>query len=319
MSYRDNDDSYFWGWVIGIAVTIVILGLVIGGITWATGYKKLNVGTMGLSYGAGPFESNHFQGVKTPANGRFFNGLADKLVVLPTTTRNYLVTSDQDRGERAGSDVIFEPTADKINLGWEFNIAFRLNDDPQTIKKFWETTGIKYSADDCPVDSASCRGWDQMLDQVFRPQLENALRDVTARYNFGDLYGNAANQQTALQKVGADLKDNINRVAGGEFFCGATPGACTDMQVTLSRLDAPQQIKDAIAAQQTALANVQTQKNNALAADQQAKAIKAVAAALQEAGPNYVLLQILREHPDKLPELWVVPSGTSVNVQRAAK
>jgi regulator of protease activity HflC (stomatin/prohibitin superfamily) len=307
-----------------VGIIAVIVGIVLG-IGFMTGFEKVPVGQMGLSYGGGPFESNHFQGVKTPGDGRFFNGLADHLVMLPTTTKNYLVTSDQGRGDRAGtSDVIWQPTQ-SVNgqpgpvIGWEFNAAFRLNDNSEIIKNFWQTVGIKYGADDCPTDSADCKGWDTMLDKVVRPQLENALRDVSAGYKFADLYGNAANQQAALEKVGEDLKNNINAVAGGEFFCGPKAETCEDIQLTLSRLDAPQQIKDVSVQQQVAAAQLQVQRNNAQAAVEQAKAIKEVAAALQEAGPNYVLLQILKEHPEKLPELWVVPNNTNVNVNKAAQ
>lgn len=322
---RSYDDQMSGGAVLLICgiIAAIIVGLIFGIATFM-GYKKLNVGTMGLSYGGGPFESSHFQGVKTPADGRFFNGLADHLVVLPTTTRQYLVTSDKGRGDAAGTDVIWQPTQSVGGqpgplIGWEFNAAFRLNDNPDTIKQFWQTVGIKYGADDCPTDNDSCKGWDTMLDKVFRPQLENALRDVSASYKFADLYGNSVNQHAALTKVGEDLKTNINNVAGGEFFCGPQPNSCQDIQLTLSRMDASQAIKDAAENQQVALANKQTQANNAAAAVEQAKAIHSVAGALQEAGPNYVLLQILQQHPEKLPELWVVPQNSSVNVNRAAK
>lgn len=320
MSYQENDVNP--GVVIlSIVAVIAVIAAIVLGIETFAGYKKVNIGTMGLSYGAGPFESNHFQGVKTPANGRFFNGLSDHLIVLPTTTRQYLVTSDKNRSDVAGSDVIWQPTQSVGGqpgplIGWEFNTAFRLNDDPDTVKKFWQTVGIKYGADDCPTDNDSCKGWKDMLDKVFRPQLENALRDVSASYTFADLYGNSANQHAALAKVSEDLKTNINNVAGGEFFCGPQPNSCQDIQLTLSRMDASQQIKDAAENQQVALANKQTQVNNAAAAVEQAKAIHSVAGALQEAGPNYVLLQILQQHPEKLPTIWVVPQGSNVNIQQ---
>jgi hypothetical protein len=302
-----------------IGVIVLIVGLVLG-IGAFAGFKKVNVGAIALSYGGGPFESNHFQGVKQPQDGRFFNGLSDHLILLPTTTRNYLVAPQKDRGDRPGNDAITVQTSDQVNVDWGVNINFRLNRDPQTIKTFWETIGTHYGADDCLTNNDDCTHWKAMLDEKFRTQLETSLRDATAAFPFTELFGNRANQQKVGQAVGSELKENITTAVGGEFFCGPLPQGCPDLQVSIISFgphDAA--VADAIAAAKAAAQEQVRQKNLAAAADAQAQAIRKVSEALKAAGPDYVLLQILQQHPEKLPELWVVPQGSNVNVQRTQK
>lgn len=305
---------------LGCLGAVIAALAVILGFGFFTGFAKVNVGSMGLSYGGGPFESNHFQGVKTPSDGRFFNGLSDSLVLLPTTTRNYLVAPQKDRGDRHGADAITVQTKDGFNVDWGVNVNFRLSRDPGTIRTFWETIGKNYGADDCLTNNDGCQNWDKMLDEKFRTQLEFALRDSTAGYAFADLFGSKENQRKVAAEVGTGLKNDITQAVGGEFFCGPLPTGCPDLQLSvISFTPHDAAVANAIANSKAAAQEKTRQENLAAAASAQAEAIQKVAKALQQAGPNYVLLRILQEHPEKLPNFWVLNGDQGVTIQRNEK
>src|SRR5688500_10662549 len=76
------------------AVLVVAGALVlIVAVTLLGSVKKTPRDQIGISYGGGPIEGQHFQRVVNPGSNLFVNGFADKLYLYPVTQRNYIVSS----------------------------------------------------------------------------------------------------------------------------------------------------------------------------------------------------------------------------------
>ena len=65
----------------------------------------------------------------------------------------------------------------------EYQIAayFKLNTD--RLREFHEQLGLRYKA-------YTSAGWNNLIRNTFRQQIENALQQETRRYDVADIYGN---------------------------------------------------------------------------------------------------------------------------------
>ena len=88
-------------WSIFGVVGFFILIALIGGTVKKTPRDKI-----GISYGGGPIEGQHFQQVVEPGHGLFINGFADKLYLYPVTQRNYIISQRTDEGDIEGEDAV---------------------------------------------------------------------------------------------------------------------------------------------------------------------------------------------------------------------
>jgi regulator of protease activity HflC (stomatin/prohibitin superfamily) len=125
--------------------------------------------------------------------------------------------------------------------------------------------------DDC-TDLSAGGGWDQMLAQYFRPQVETALRQEAGKYNYADMWHDPTIRSSIQDAVASVLKDDINTHVGGEYFCGPDSSAakCSPLQFVLQAATPPQAVVDQYT--QTAAA-----RQAVVTAEQQAAAKKAAA------------------------------------------
>lgn len=155
------------------------------------------------------------------------------------TQRNYIISSDPARGDRAGVDIFRAPTSDAVNVGIEGQVLFTLNTDPAVIKDF----DTKYGLRTFPVTGGAARvhpyqgdeGFAAFLDVQFRPVLDNALRQEIAKYDCAQLNaacrlvrssnqsraatgtqsnGNLAQVQNAISQT---LQSDLDSTLGGKF------------------------------------------------------------------------------------------------------
>lgn len=159
------------GAIIG-QVGFVVAIFVIAGLL---NIRKCDAQSVCLSYGGGPVESNHFQGTFGPSSGTRLNGAFDKWFTYPVSVRAYSVSSAAGEagekgvsagGEEQRSDAITSipaTTRDRINVDWQVTVYFKLNTN--LLRPFHEQLGLRYKAYDD-------RGWELMLRQTFRKQLE---------------------------------------------------------------------------------------------------------------------------------------------------
>jgi regulator of protease activity HflC (stomatin/prohibitin superfamily) len=146
----------------------------------------------------------------------------------------------------------------------EATVYFKLNTRTDDIKDFKGGTLRRFFEQICLHDNCTDLsqggGWDKMLDQYFRPQIDQALRIEIGKYPYQQEWQDPATRLAIQNAVGPVLKDAINQKIGGEYFCGpdASRENCTDFGFTLQGVNPPQEVQDAFS--QTAAAQQQVHR-----------------------------------------------------------
>jgi regulator of protease activity HflC (stomatin/prohibitin superfamily) len=278
-------------------------------------FQKVPNGMVGLSYGGGIFESQHFQGEKYGPTSLFFNGFGDHLYLYPATQRNYIISLNEAEGDRGTADSITALDADGVPVQYEVAVYFKLNLDK--LQEFHQNIGLKYHAW-CDGTAVNCSdGWENMLNDSFRQQLENALQKVTRNYHTDDFL-KTETLTTIQASVAGSLKENVASVLGDDYFCGPAyvqgSGACPDFELVLKKPTLPQAVTDRYSEVQQSLITIQTKQNEVRQAELQAEAIDKLNKALSSAqsANAYVLLKAIESGQIKF---WVIPSGGNLTLQ----
>ena len=289
------------GYASAIAVVVVaVVILAVSGMFMAT--SKTDQSVIGLSYGGGPFEGRKFQQVLNPGTGMTFTGWFDPLYTYPVTQRSYIISKAE--GDVQG--VVTAPSKNNIPVFFEVATYFKLNLD--RIQAFHEDLGLKYRA----WEDA---GWDKMLAETFKQQIEGALQKEARAWDDSQLY---SSQETLLQvagNVGRTLKEQIEQVIGDEYFCGVEyiPGGdCSDFTFVIKTVDLPENVKVEYQANRESEIAVQTSANVVRQREQEAESIRTLNEALAEAGDQYVILRAIEEGK---VNFWVIPSDTGLSLQ----
>ena len=289
-------------WFIALASLAAVFLLIIGIIS-ISGFKKTPRDQIGISYGGGPVEGQHFQKIIEPGSGLFFNGLLDRLYLYPVTQRNYIIAQSAE-GDVQG--VISATSKDQIVVGFEVATYFRLNTDK--LQKFHETIGLKHHA-------WTEEGWDAMLAQEFKPQIEFAVQKEARLYDAKAIFSDQATLVKIQGEIGARLKENIAEVLGDEYFCGVsfTSGNCTQFTFVLKNPTVPESLRTAYEANRSSEIAIQTKLNEVRQKEAEARAIDALNRALrsQQSSWAYVMLKAIES--GKIT-FWVLPQDANVTV-----
>ncbi|MDQ1534321.1 MAG: hypothetical protein QOF28_2082, partial [Actinomycetota bacterium] len=295
------------GLSLGYRALVVLIALILLAIipTFLSGLKKTPRNMIGISYGGGPFESAHFQKIVKPGSGLFFNGFFDPLYLYPSDQQNYIVSKNPRVGAIRGKDQIIAPTSDRVQLTYQVAMYFKLNTD--LLRQFHEQLGLQYKA-------YTSGGWNNLLQDTFRQQIENALQQQTRRYSVADLYGNAkllVQLQTQVQKT---VSQKLISALGEPYFCAPTfkPGSrCESPNFIVKQIDIPSGVVTAFQNVRTSQIQIDVMKNQVIQRQEEAKGIAALNVELRIAGTNYVLLRAIEQ--GKI-NFWVLPSNSGVTI-----
>lgn len=300
-------------WVPGVGGGVLLVLVILLFAAWP--FAKAPADKIALSYGGGPFEGAKFQKVVQPGSGLKFNGWFDKWYEYPVTQRNYIISKVEGEGERHEADFITAPSSDRVPVEWELSAYFKLN--TRIIRKFHETVGLKYKA-------WTDAGWDTMLHQTFRQQLEAAVQAESRKHTSDEYQSSADVIDKVRLGIASSLKTNVNTVLGDEFFCGPTydaaNGNCPEFEVVVKKPSLPKDIVDSYQRQKTSANDIITATNNAKVAEETARGQKLAQSAL--AGiyndPNYVEYLRALAMQDCARNgnctLVVTPGGTGTNI-----
>jgi hypothetical protein len=289
-----------WGTRRAIAVVLAVI-LLACMPTVAAGLKKTPRDRIGISYGGGPFEATHFQRIVQPGSSLFFNGFFDPLYLYPADQVNYIISKDQGVGANKNPDSVTAPTLDRVQVDYQIAVYFKLNTD--LLQTFHEQLGLRYNAytDD---------GWNRLIQDTFRQQIENALQEETRRINVGDLFSSADVLVTLQSNVQKTLSQRLEDSLGQRFFCAPTfrPGGnCGDPTFVIKKVDIPASVVKAFEDNRTSAIQILTKTNEIAQREAEAKAI----AALGLTGQEYDTLKAIESGNITF---WVLPNNGGITL-----
>jgi SPFH domain / Band 7 family len=297
-----------WRWLLIVPVLLIGLALV---PTFVSGLKKTPRDRVGISYGGGPIEGVHFQRIVQPGSNLYFNGFFDNLYLYPSDQVNYIVpkqsaqstqaaqqqaaqqaqgqgdqqaqASQQAQGSQPAVDAVVAPTRDRVQVSYQVAVYFKLNTDE--LRDFHEQLGLRYRA-------YTTDGWNNLIRDTFRQQIENALQEETRKVDVADVVGNADLLVELQDSVQAKLTQRLEDALGNRFFCAPTfrPGGdCGDPTFVIKRLDIPTSVAKAFEDVRTSEIQIQTKENEVRQREAEARAI----AALGLSGQEYDILKAI--------------------------
>jgi hypothetical protein len=243
-------------WLLLVPVLLVALAVT---PTFMSGLKKTPRDRVGISYGGGPVEGTRYQRIVQPGSGLFFNGFFDSLYLYPSDQVNYIIPQAQGDGAQGdgaqgdgaqgdgaqgdgaqpGRDAVTAPTRDRVQATYQVAVYFKLNTD--LLRVFHEQLGLRYSA-------YTTDGWNALIRDTFRQQIENALQEETRKVDVADLVGNADVLVELQDNVQDKLSQRLEHALGQRFFCAPTfapGGECGDPAFVIKRVDIPTNVSKA--------------------------------------------------------------------------
>jgi regulator of protease activity HflC (stomatin/prohibitin superfamily) len=276
-----------WWWLLVVPVVLIALALA---PSFFSGLKKTPRDRVGISYGGGPFEGVHFQRIVQPGSNLFFNGLFDNLYLYPSDQVNYIVpqqpvqavqqaqaqNGQQGQGGQPAPDTVVAPTRDRVQVSYQVAVYFKLNTDE--LRDFHEQLGLRYQA-------YTTDGWNNLIRDTFRQQIENALQEETRNVDVADLVGNADLLVELQDNVQTKLTQRLEEALGQQFFCAPTfrpDGECGDPTFVIKRVDIPTSVTKAFEDVRTSDIQIQTKENEVRQREAEARAIQALGLSGQE-------------------------------------
>ena len=279
-----------WWWLLVVPVVLIALALA---PSFFSGLKKTPRDRVGISYGGGPFEGVHFQRIVQPGSNLFFNGLFDTLYLYPSDQVNYIVPQQpvqvvqqaqaQDgqqgqngQGGQPASDTVVAPTRDRVQVSYQVAVYFKLNTDE--LRDFHEQLGLRYKA-------YTTEGWNNLISDTFRQQIENALQEETRNVDVADVVGNADLLVELQDNVQTKLTQRLEDALGQQFFCAPTfrpDGECGDPTFVIKRVDIPTSVTQAFEDVRTSDIQIQTKENEVRQREAEGRAIEALGLSGQE-------------------------------------
>jgi regulator of protease activity HflC (stomatin/prohibitin superfamily) len=181
-------------------------------------------------------------------------------------------------------------------------VYFRLNTDE--LRSFHEKVGLKYGA-------YTTDGWNRLMEDIFRQQLESAVQEETRRHPVAGLYGDADLLLEVQNNIQATLSERLEAAMGGQYFCSPAfepGGTCGDPTFVIKKVKVPEDVAAAFEANRTSEIAIQTKANEVAQREEEAKGI----AALGVSGDVYALLKAIESGA---VDFWVLPKDGGVALQ----
>ena len=304
---------------IGAAALMISAIFGLATATWAS----VPPDKIALHYTGGPFQGTHFIGVVHPGTRAKFYGLMEHMYMLPATQRTYIISKDPQAGDIKGVDFLSAPSTDNVQFTFEAAVYFKLNPKPAVIRQFFEQICLH---DNC-TDLSPGGGWDRMLAQYFRPQIENAVRIEVGKYDREHIFHDPGTLVAIQNSIAPELNDLINQKLGGDFFCGpdSTDSNCTNFAFLLKNPTPPDNVVKAYADSAAAAQNIVTAENDARAkvatarGDADAQAARAGAPALSDAQIQYLQAQAMDKCAGNSNCTLIIGGASAVNVNTGKK
>lgn len=254
--------------IVGVVLALVAGGIV--GIVALNSFSRTDGGTVMVVRNDGPLDSTDIRQVLPPNSSRTYTGMFSDEHPYPAGPRFYDVVPLGD--DRPGVNAYRTPTKDGVDVGITARLNFTLNTTDASMRQFDDLYGVRTYAvpgtDQRLAPWDGDLGWSNWLDVMLKPVLEETLRQQLASVDCADLQASCAlvqnntgkvdpaavaaagtNPQTIAEiqtNVQKALGENVKRALGGDFL--------VNVSFSLTGVDLPQKLRDAITTAQTAFA-----------------------------------------------------------------
>jgi len=257
----------------------------------------------GLHYDAGPIAgAADFEACYGPSS-RSIDDFADKHFEYPFGQRTF----DFSTAEEADSGAISVVSKDNVTMTVSGVATFALNPTCDVLQEFHERIGLKYGA-------WEEGGWISFLNVYLKQPLDKAMDAVSKEYGYRDLYSNPEVKEEWEAKVGALVAREVESLAGAPYLCsasfvGAESQSCGDLSLTIQTPQPPENIVNALASEQQAVAENEAQKQRNATVVTELESTRLLVDVL---GPEaYVLLKAIE---DGRITVFPVPGGSNINL-----
>lgn len=289
-------------WVGAIIICCIGLILFIGSCQSLT---KTGPTQVALVRNGGPFDDSSIREIIAPASTYKIPGLASqsRMYIAGNEQRYYKITSDPSLGSKGGYDYVQVPTKDGVNVRIDAQINFRtaftdpngnLTGQSEALLKTFDTAygNRNFTGPDGGSGKVwdGTGGWNDFLNTMFRPVVENAFREQIGSVNCADLVsscalvqsnGSVANvvtntsqdNQRNFQRIQNEVQSRISqgiKAALGKAYLG-------DFKVQLTKVTLPPSVQQAIDSAQANFAQIAEARAQKIQAQYQAQANKLLA------------------------------------------
>lgn len=260
-----------------------------------------------LQIGAGPFEDPKIKGCVQPGEKRT-SPTNDKYISYPVSGRDF----DAGTTEGGDSGPITVISKDNTEMAIPVRITWDFAADCKSLEAFYKLYN-RYGAS-LNDEGQATAGFKQVLAKVLGNSLDTTLDEIAKNYSWRELYNDAQAQNALQAALDENLQAVVDEVAKGAFF--------TNINVATLKKPVPtnSDLRDAIAAEQSAVATAQSAEAKARATKAQAEAETATAkaeAAKQQAiiegyggFDNYARAEAIRNGLNPYQPTYIV-SGTN--------
>lgn len=282
------------------------LGLILALLALPMATSKTDIGEIGVVYGGGPFEKGAYQETLQPASGLRFTGWFDPIYKYPTTQRSYIISNTP--GVVADVSGVIEATSSN-NIVVKFHTATYFDLNTNLVREFHERLGIKYQA-------WTDAGWNRLLADSLYQQIDRAFQTEVRKYDDEALNSDPAVLQELATNIGKNLKENVNRVLNGQWFCGVgfVHGAeeCPDFEFVVSNVKLPDGVVARYEAERESEIAIDIAANAVTESVKKAESINNIKAALEEGGPDYIRYEAVKSGK---VTFWVLPDDQDLTIQ----
>ena len=194
--------------VIGGLIVAVIVIIALFNIF---NFANTDANRIGLHYGGGVIEDKKFKSIVPPGSTNKLIGPGDTMYTYPIDQRSYIIGGDA--ADTDAADEVTVVSKDNVRLAVRVQVYFTLNRDKNVISSFHERIGLK-------TEAYEERGWNDMLQSYFRPQIDRALAAVATNYGWAELYNNEAKKAAFQTAAANEFTRLLPAAVGGDYFCG---------------------------------------------------------------------------------------------------
>ena len=221
---------------------------------------------MGVHYAGGAMSAKKFIDCLEPSNRSGFDP-GDGYYFYPTRQISY-EASQEKNSERGRFTVVSD---DNAELYVPIRVTMQLDTKCETLRKFHEEIGARYNAyiEDGNDSSDYPQGWIDLLNDVVGKPLDATVDRVAQKYEWREVWNNEEVRVEMEDEIEKSIEGMVNAQSGGDFF--------TDFTVLVNKPDPVNPaLKDAIANEQTKVADGQAREAEAKADTAVAEAQEAV-------------------------------------------